>query len=199
MKRVLCSVILTGFFVGATVLTSFAVSEHESHHPEGTQAAVTNSTMGMSNMTGSGMGSMMGSGMGSMMGSGMGSMMSSGKMGMMDHGPGHMFFIDRAKDLGLSEDQVNKLKAINLECRKDNIRNAAESKIASLELAELLSNEDWNLKDAEALVRKAQKLEGDIQVRQLKAISDARKVLTAEQLKKAGSSDNSDNLESLFE
>jgi Spy/CpxP family protein refolding chaperone len=93
---------------------------------------------------------------------------------------------------------VNRLKAIHVECRKDNIRNAAETKIARLELSELLSGDYWMLKDAEPLVRKVQKLEGDIQVRHLQAVSDARKVLTAEQLKQAYADGGTGNLESLF-
>lgn len=145
------------------------------------------------------MGQMMGREMGDMMGEGMTGMMRAGKMGMMEQRMEHMFFLDRADDLGLSAEQVSKLKALHVECRKDNIRNAAEAKIARLELTELLSRENWTLKDAEPLVRKAQKLEGDIQVRHLQAVSEARKVLTAEQLMQAGSGGSSGNLESLFQ
>lgn len=75
---------------------------------------------------------------------------------------------------------------------------AAETKIARLELAELLAGNSWTLKDAEPLVRKVQKLEGDIQVRHLQAVSDARKVLTAEQLQQAHADGGAGNLESLF-
>ena len=106
-------------------------------------------------------------------------------MGMMDRQMGHAFYLDRADELGLSADQVAKLKVLQSDSRKDNIRNAAEVKIARLELADLLDGKDWSLKDAEPLIRKVQKLEGDIQVRYLQAVSDARKVLTAEQLKQA--------------
>ena len=89
-------------------------------------------------------------------------------------------------------------KKLHSECRKDNIRNAAEAKISRLELADLLDGDNWSLKDAEPLVRKVQKLEGDIQVRHLLAMSDARKELTAEQLKQARSGGNSGDPESLF-
>jgi hypothetical protein len=220
MKKILCIVVLISFFVGASVLTSFAASEHESHHPAGTQAAATTSAQGMMMQQGAGMNQMpcmaaplsgsraqmmgmMGKGMGGMMGSGMSGMMGGddmhgmmqgGQMGMMEH----MFYLDRADELGLSPEQVNRLKAIHVECRKDNIRNAAETKIARLELSELLSGDYWMLKDAEPLVRKVQKLEGDIQVRHLQAVSDARKVLTAEQLKQAYADGGTGNLESLF-
>ncbi|MGK2906485.1 MAG: Spy/CpxP family protein refolding chaperone [Desulfuromonadales bacterium] len=220
MKRVLCIVVLISFFAGTSVLTSIA-SEHESHHPTGAQAAASSSSQGMMmqqragmnqmpcmaaapsgsksqmmGMMGKGMGDTMGSDRSGMMdGGGMHGMMHGGQMGMMKN----MFYLDRADELGLSPEQVNKLKAIHVECRKDKIRNAAEAKIARLELSELLSGDNWTLKDAESLVRKVQTLEGDIQVRQLQAVSDARKVLTAEQLQQARSDGSAANLESLFQ
>lgn len=142
----------------------------------------------------------MGSGRSGMMGgAGMHSMMHGGQMGMMQHGMRHMFYLDRAEELGLSAEQVNKLKTIHAESRKDNIRNAAETKIARLELSELLANDAWTLKDAESLIRKVQTLEGDIRIRHLQAISDARKVLTAEQLKQVQADGSTGSLEDLFQ
>lgn len=111
----------------------------------------------------------------------------------------HMFFLDRAAELGLSTEQVSKLKMLHSECRKDNIRNAAEVKIARLELADLLAGDNWSIKDAEPLVRKTQQLEGDMHLRHLQAVSEARKLLTAEQLKQVRSGNDSANLESLFQ
>ena len=216
MQRVLCIVVLISFFMGASVLTSFAASEHESHHPAGAQTAEKTSSQGVMMQQGAGMSQMpcmaapssgsktqmmgmMGKGMGDMMGSGMFGMMGDGQMSMMEQGMMPMFYLARADELGLSTEQVNKLKAVHAECRKDNIRNAAETKIARLELSELLSGDNWTMKDAEALVRKVRKLEGDIQVRHLQAASDARKVLTADQLKQAHADGVSGNLESLFQ
>ena len=142
---------------------------------------------------------MMGNGMGDMMGAGMSNMMAGGKMGMMEQHMAHMFYLDSATELGLSADQIGKLKALHTECRTDNIRNAAEAKIARLELADLLATDSWSQQDAEGLVRKVQKLEGDIQVRHLQAQSAARKVLTAEQLKQSRSAGNVSSLEDLFQ
>ncbi len=207
MKRALFTAILVSFFIGTTVLSSLASDEHESNHHGMMQPAAASShrMMGqhemdqmpcmadqasgsMSNkmgMMGNGMGDMMDSGMGDMMDSGMGHMMGAGKMGMMGHRMAQMFYLDRADELGLSTDQVGKLKALHSECRKDNIRNVAEANIARLELADLLDSDSWSLKDAETLIRKTQNLEGDIQIRHLQGISEARKVLTVDQLKQA--------------
>ena len=160
--------------------------------------------MGM--MGGKEMGGMMHGGqMGMMGGEGMqgmmhgGRMMHGGQMGMMEHGKKHMFYLDRADELGLTSEQVDKLKAIHVEGRKDNIRNAAEAKIARLELSDLLSGDTWALKDAESLIRKVQTLEGDIRIRHLQVASDARKVLTAEQLQQIQTDGSAGNLENLFQ
>ncbi len=214
MKRVLFTAALVSFFIGTTVTSSLAAAEHEAHHPAGAQSAATTPSQGMMGQQGKAqmpcmaeqatgskaqMMGMMGNGMGDMMGAGMSGMMGNGKKGMMEQRMAHMFYLDRAAELGLSTDQVGKLKALHSDCRKDNIRNAAEAKIARLELADLLGNDNWLLKDAEAKVLKVQKLEGDIQIRHLQAVNAARKVLTAEQLKQARSGGNSGNLESLFQ
>ncbi len=207
MKRVLFALVMISFFMGATAISSLAAPGHKAHHPGG-ESASSQGMMGQQEMaqmpcmaakTSGTMPQMMGKGMGDMMDAGMPKMMGAGKMGMMKQRMAHMFFLDRIDELGLTPEQTNKLKALHSECRRDNIRNSAEAKIARLELTDLLAANDWSLKDVEPRVRKVQKLEGDIQVRHLKALSDARKVLTPEQLKQARSGDNSDNLESLFQ
>ncbi len=118
--------------------------------------------------------------------------------GMMQHRMDHVFFLDRVDALALSADQVDKLKAIRNECRKDNIRQAAEAQINKLELKEMLDEPGWSLDQVEPLVRQAQKFEADMLLRHLKAIKDARQVLTADQLKKADAGTGSD-LEDLFQ
>lgn len=214
MKRVLFTAILVSFFLGATVISSLAAAEHEGHHPAEAPATATTSPQGMMGAQGmaqmpcmaeqasdsmSPMMGMMGNGMGDMMGAGMSQMMGAGKIGMMEQRMAHMFYLDRAAELGLSAEQVGKLKALHSECRKDNIRTTAEAKIARLELADRLAGDDWSMKDAETLVRKVEKLQGDIQLRHLQAVSDARKVLTAAQLKQAASVGNAGSLERLFQ
>jgi len=214
MKRVLFTAVLVSLFLGTSVISSLAAAGHEGHHPTEAQSAATTTSPGMMGQQGmaqtpcmaeQGTGSkaqmmgMMSNGMGDMMGAGMSKMMDGGKMGMMGQRMAHMFYLNRATELGLSADQVGKLKALHTECRTDNIRNAAEAKIARLELADLLATDSWSLQEAESLVRKVQKLEGDIQVRHLQAQNSARKVLTAEQLKQTRSGGNAGNLEDLFQ
>lgn len=132
-------------------------------------------------------------------------MMSSMLSGRMAMEPGMMgrmmdreFFLDRAEELGLSAGQVEKLQGLRNACRKENIRSGAELKILRFDLDELLSKVNWSVKEAEKMIRQMQTLEGDMQVRHLQAIADARKVLTAEQLQKAGSTGRNAELNELF-
>ena len=173
MKKILLTTALFSLLVGATAIASMGSSAP--CYMSQTRGEQTGHMMG-SGMMGSGM---MGHGM---MGHGM---MGHGMMGMgmMDHQAGHLFFLDRADELGLSSEQIDKLKTLQTECRRDNIRNVAELNIVRLELADLLATDNWSLQDAEKLVRKVQKMEGDIQVRHLQALNAARKILTEEQLK----------------
>ena len=209
MKKVFLTTALLSLLIGATAISGMASS----------------TPCTMSQMRGEETGHMMGSGMmgPGMMGAGMmasstpctmsqmrgeqtGHMMGPGMMNhnmmrarMMNHQVGHLFFLDRAGELGLSSEQVDKLKTLQTECRKDNIRNVAELNIVRLELADLLATDNWSLQDTENLVRKAQKMEGDIQVRHLQALNAARKILTEEQLKQARADGERDNLEDLFQ
>ena len=136
-------------------------------------------------------------------GSGMPGMMSMdhGMMGMKSGGMQQRmereFFLDRVESLELTPDQVSRLKTIRADCRKDNIRNAAEVQIVRLDLKELLDTSDWTLSAVEPLIRKVQTLEGDMLVRHLQAKVAANSVLSAEQLQKATSGEDTD-LEELF-
>ena len=220
MKRVMYWVLLVILFMGVPVTVSLADPGHEAHQPGDMREMMAGD---MPHMMGGGMHEMMGArmhgmmdadkhrkmscdghckmggGMYDKMGHGKHDMMGGRQMGMMAQRMEHMFYLDQAKELGLSAEQVGKLKTIHSECRKDNIRNAAEKRISRLELTELMDGESWTLKNAEPLIRKIQQLEGDIQIRRLQAMSAANKVLTPEQLKQARTGDNADDPESLFD
>ncbi|TYO98666.1 hypothetical protein EDC39_10526 [Geothermobacter ehrlichii] len=123
--------------------------------------------------------------------------MLTGKMPMQ---PGKMhtmmkrvFFLDRIEELGLQKAQVERLKEIQAACRRDNLRTAAEVKIARLELEDLLEG-DWTLDAAEQLIRKISKFEGDMKVRHLAAVREAFAVLTDEQTKKLFTEDSPESL-----
>jgi Spy/CpxP family protein refolding chaperone len=106
----------------------------------------------------------------------------------------HDLYLDRAAELGLTETQMAKLKKIRSDCRKDNIRTGAELRIVRFDLEDLEEN-NAPAEQMEPLVRQSKTLEGDIELRHLKAKAAARQVLTAEQFKKA---EAGDALEELF-
>ena len=124
------------------------------------------------------MGGMMGyQGMGSMMGGGYGGHM------MNDNAMGHDGVLSQADKLGLSADQIDKLNVLRLTERKDIIRDSAEANIVHLELSNLLSTANWTMQEAEPLVKKLNKIEGDFQLRHLQTLNEASHILTADQQK----------------
>jgi hypothetical protein len=222
MKKHVCGTILAVCLLTTLAIPGFAGADQDQNssgdHQSASMSHNRQSMMNMSEMMGPGhekrqkdgtcSHGMMGSGHGmmnmdsDMMGSGHGMMgmmsMKGMDSGMMSQPMEQMFFLDQADALGLTADQIYRLKTIHADCRRDNIRNMAEARIARLDLHDLLTSENWTLKDAEPLIRKVEKLDADQQVRQLQAISSARQVLSAEQLKKAASAQDSDHLEGLF-
>ena len=213
MKTSIKILTLASLFLAAMVITSQAVPEHEHHHPdpEGESSAHAKPELmhGMPcrlagapcngpcmttavppsrhHINNVGMPDMMPMDHGMM----------DKKAGMMQQRMDREFFLDQVKNLGLTPDQVARLKAIRSDCRKDNLRSAAEVRILRFDLKDLLDVHDWGLQKAEALIRKIQDLEGDMLVRHLQSLSEARDVLSVEQLKKAYSS-GEDDIESLF-
>jgi len=134
--------------------------------------------------------------MGGMMGyGGMGSMMRGGHGGhMMDFDDmRHGSVLNQADKLGLSDDQISKLNTLRVAERKDIIQKEAEVKVARLDLSELVASNHWTVKDAEPLIHKLENLEGDIHLRHLQALSDARNILTAEQLKQYSNTEQVDS------
>lgn len=115
--------------------------------------------------------------------------------GMMHAMMARTFFLDRADELGLQRSQIERLKEFRDACHRDNLRTAAEVKIARLELKDLLEG-DWRLDTAEKMVRNIGKLEGDMKVRHLKVVREALDVLTPEQTAKLSAQGS---LESLFD
>lgn len=218
MKKAVILILLAGLMTGTFIVSSVVASDQDNSYrcdqrerhgmrmgERGNDAPCVNDSNGSmgSMMHQRGQGHMMGQGMGhmNMMDSDSGHMMNHnqrmGSKHMMGDRMGQMMYLDQAKALGLNDDQVSKLKAVHSDCRKDIIRLMADIKIARLELEDLLDGNSWTVKQADPLVRKVQQLEGDLHLRQLRGISDARQVLTVEQLKQAQS--GTDNLESLFE
>ena len=88
------------------------------------------------------------------------------------------------KEIGLTADQVAKLKAIQLDLGRTRIKAEAEIQVAELELAALTEDEKADLSAIEAKVRQSEMLEVGLRMAAVKAKRDALALLTPEQREK---------------
>lgn len=95
------------------------------------------------------------------------------------------FYIKHAKDLKLNDEQVASLKKISFDCRKEMITKVAEMKVKKLELREILDKPDYKLEDATAKLKEIEDARLALETSALQHATQARDVLTPEQLKKA--------------
>jgi len=106
--------------------------------------------------------------------------------GMMEgeHHEGHAFFLGMKDQLGLSDQQVSKLKALKSATEKQMIRTKADLKVLEIELHDLLSQDKVDVKTVDAKVDKMGELQTKMHKAHIHARLDAQSILTAEQLKK---------------
>ena len=89
-----------------------------------------------------------------------------------------------AGKIGLTEDQINKIKPIHREMEKKQIRFNADLKIAQIELKEIMEVKDFDLDKASAQVKKIEDLKTVHHLEMLKSMKEVRSILTDEQFKK---------------
>ena len=89
------------------------------------------------------------------------------------------------KEIGLTEEQVKKLKAIELDFDRARIKSEAEIRIAERELLALVEDEKTDLSAIEAKVKQSEMLEVGLRMLAFKARHEALAVLTPEQREKA--------------
>lgn len=109
-----------------------------------------------------------------------------GRMGMMrgGHHGGHGFFLGMRGELDLTEKQVARLGKLKSKVEKEMIRTRADLDIMQVELQDLLRQDKVDVKAVDAKIEKIGALETGIQKTHVHARLDARKILTAAQLKK---------------
>jgi Spy/CpxP family protein refolding chaperone len=88
------------------------------------------------------------------------------------------------KEIGLSADQVARLKALQLDLNRTRIKTEAEIQVAELELAALTEDEKADLAAIEAKVKQSEMLEVGLRMASIKAKRDAVALLTPEQREK---------------
>jgi len=86
--------------------------------------------------------------------------------------------------MGLTDDQLMKMKPIHSEMQKKQARFKADQKIAEIELMDIVEVKDFNLEKASAAVKKIEGIKTAHHLEMLKAMKEMRTILTDEQFKK---------------
>ena len=89
-----------------------------------------------------------------------------------------------AEMMGLTDDQLMKMKPIHSEMQKKQARFEADQKIAEIELMEIVEVKDFNLDKANTAVKKIEGVKTAHHLDMLKSMKEMRTILTDEQFKK---------------
>lgn len=107
------------------------------------------------------------------------------RMGMGGYGGGYgggPFDIDMLKEhLKLNDDQVEKLKKIQSDYRKEMIKRRANLRIAMLELWELIDAKNLDMAKVEKKVKEVEAMQSDLMLYRVRTLQETRKFLTDEQ------------------
>jgi Spy/CpxP family protein refolding chaperone len=103
--------------------------------------------------------------------------------GMKHSGTGHLIrhLLEREQEIGLTAEQVAKLKEMQLNLDKTRIRTEADIQVAEREVKALTENEKSDLGAVEAKVKQSHDLQVGLRMVSIKAKRDVLGVLTAEQ------------------
>jgi Spy/CpxP family protein refolding chaperone len=92
--------------------------------------------------------------------------------------------LNQKDDLRLNPEQVKKLEQLRDGFQRQSIRNDADLRIVELDIAALLDEPKVDIAKVEAKIRESEKLRADVRIGRIRAIEQAKGVLTAEQRKK---------------
>jgi Spy/CpxP family protein refolding chaperone len=96
-------------------------------------------------------------------------------------GPGGMMLLGCAKEIGLEEAQIDKIKSIHLSSEKEVIKLRADLEIAQLELKELMHSDNPDKSRVNKKIDELSQLRAKIQKIEAGTKIDVMSVLTAEQ------------------
>jgi protein CpxP len=104
-------------------------------------------------------------------------------MGMMHSSTGHLIrhLLKHEKEIGLTADQVTKLKEMQLNLDKTRIKSEADIQIAERELKALTEDEKSDLGAIEAKLKQSEDLQIGLRMTSIKARRDVLALLTPEQ------------------
>ena len=109
---------------------------------------------------------------------GHGQMMGIGHMDMMGK------CIENADKIGLTDDQIQKMKSMHREMQKKQVRFNADLKIAEIELMEIMEVKDFDLEKASSAINRITERKSAHHLEMLKNMKEIRTGLTDEQFKK---------------
>ena len=92
--------------------------------------------------------------------------------------------LEHADKLGLSEEQINKIKPIHRDMQKKEARFKADLKVAEIEMMEIMEVKDFDLEKAAAQVKKIADIKTAHHLEMLKSMKEVHSILTDEQFKK---------------
>ncbi|MDD2900265.1 MAG: hypothetical protein PHI31_16340 [Desulfuromonadaceae bacterium] len=91
--------------------------------------------------------------------------------------------VEHSGKMGLSDDQLSKMKPIHREMQKKQVRFKADVKIAEIEFAEIMDVKNFDFEKASAAVKKTEELKTAHHIEMLKGMKEARSILTDDQFK----------------
>ena len=91
--------------------------------------------------------------------------------------------IEHAEMMGLTDDQIMKMKPRHSEMQKKQARYKADKKIAEIELMDIMDVKDFDLEKARSAVKKIAEIKTAHKLEMLKAMKEMRTMLTEEQFK----------------
>lgn len=91
--------------------------------------------------------------------------------------------IEHADKMGLSDEQIGKMKPAHREMQKKQLRFKADVKIAEIELMEIMEVKDFDLEKANASVKKNADIKTAHHLEMLKHMKEMRSMLTDDQFK----------------
>ena len=114
---------------------------------------------------------------------GMGGMMG-GKGGMMGMfmKPWKMMMI--GEKIGLNDDQKKRIRDILMNAKRQKVKIKCEIKLRKIDVMDLVMREDVNMAEVEPKIREIANLKADKWITKIKAMQDAKGVLTPDQRKK---------------
>ncbi|MBE0504370.1 MAG: hypothetical protein IBX46_09605 [Desulfuromonadales bacterium] len=91
--------------------------------------------------------------------------------------------IEHAEMMGLTDDQIMKIKPRHSDMQKKHARYKADKKIAEIELMDIMDVKDFDLEKARSAVKKIAEIKTAHKLEMLKSMKEMRTMLTEEQFK----------------